>query len=89
MFFFHFLKLEYLRLVACKSDYYWSTPKLGPHAHAFAKAEDSMRVDKANRRSLENTQEARVARQQQKLAASAANKAEEGMSYGPGIDYSM
>ena len=40
--------------------------KLGPHAHTFAKEEDSIRVEAANRRSLENTQEARVARRRLK-----------------------
>lgn len=63
--------------------------KLGPHAHAFAKAEDCIRVEKANRRSLENTREARVARRQLKMASDAINKAQEGELYGPGIDDSM
>ena len=31
--------------------------KLGPHAHTFAKEEDSIRVEAANGRSLENTRE--------------------------------
>ena len=35
--------------------------KLVPHAHTFAK-EDFIRVEAANRRSLDNTREARVAR---------------------------
>ena len=36
--------------------------KLGPHAHTFAKKEDFIRVEAANRRSLENIREARAAR---------------------------
>ena len=59
--------------------------KLGPHAHTFAKEEDSIRVEAANRRSLENTREARVARRRLKITADAASKAEKGTLYGPGI----
>ena len=62
--------------------------KLGPHTHTFAKGEDSIRVEAANRRSLENTREARVARRRLKITADAATKAEEGI-YGPGIGSSM
>lgn len=58
---------------------------LGPHAHAFAKKEDATRIQNANRRSLENTKEARVARRQLKFNAAAATKAKEGVVYGPGI----
>ena len=63
--------------------------ELGPHAHTFAKEEDSIRVEAANRRSLENTREARVARRWLRITADAATKAEEGTLYGPGIDNSV
>ena len=63
--------------------------KLGPHAHTFAKKEDSVRVEAANRRSLENTREARVARRRLKITAHAATKAEEETLYGLGIDDSV
>ena len=45
--------------------------KLGPHAHTFAKEEDSIRVKATNRRSLENTREARVALRRLKITADA------------------
>lgn len=63
--------------------------KVGSYAHTFAKEEDSIRIETANRRSLENTREARVARRRLKIIADAAAKAEEGTSYGPGIDDSV
>ena len=63
--------------------------KLGPHAHTFSKEEYSIRVEAANRRSLENTREAGVARRRLKISADAATKAEEGTLYGPGIDDSV
>ena len=63
--------------------------KLGPHTHTFAKDKDGIRVEAANRRSLENTREARVARRPLKITADAATKAEKGTLYGPGIDDSV
>ena len=63
--------------------------KLGPHAHTFAKEEDCIRVEAANRRSLENIRETRVARRRLKITADAATKAEESTLYGPGRDDSV
>ena len=63
--------------------------KLGPHPHTFAKEEDSIRVEAANRCSLENTREARIARQRLKISADAATKAQEGTLYSPGIGDSV
>ena len=62
---------------------------LGPHAHTFAKEEDSIRVEAANRRSLENTRSARGGRRRRKISADAATKAEKGTLYGPGINDSV
>ena len=63
--------------------------KLGPHAHTFAKQEDSLPVEAANRLSLEHTREARMARRRLKITADAATKAQEGTLYGPGIGDSV
>ena len=63
--------------------------KLRPHAHTFAKEKDSIRVEAANRRSLENIREARVARRRLKITADAATKAEEETLYDPGVDDSV
>ena len=63
--------------------------KLGPHPHTFAKEEDSIRFEAANRRSLENTREARVARRRVQITADAATKVKERTLYGPGIDDSV
>ena len=58
-------------------------------AGKFTKEEDSIRVEAANRRSLENTREVRMARRRPKITAHAATKAEEGTLYCPGIDDSV
>ena len=63
--------------------------KLGRYAHTFSREEDSIRVDPANRRSLEKTRETRVARRRLKITADAATEAEEGILNGPGIDDSV
>lgn len=55
------------------------------HTHINCEEEDATRVQNANRRSLENTREARVARRQLKFIAAAATKTKEGVIYGPGI----
>ena len=59
--------------------------KLGPHAHTFAKEEDSIRVEATDASSLENTREARVARRRLKITTDAATKAEKETLYAPGI----
>lgn len=63
--------------------------KCGRNSHAYARRADAERIEICERRTSENTREARMQRRQQQIASAETANEEEGILYGPGIDDSM
>lgn len=63
--------------------------KVGPNAHEFARIMDSSRIKKAEKKTLQETKEARIKRRLQQKEIHDNEKAAGNILYGAGIDDSM